>query len=276
MQHSDPDCFHKSPRPIGVFDSGIGGLTVAGALRRLLPSEHISYIGDTARVPYGGKSASTIERYSRELSRMLLEDGSKLIVVACNSASALALAALQSSLEVPVLGVIQSGAVAAVAATRSGCVGVIGTRATVNSGAYQEAIRALNPEIRVEASACPLLVPLIEEGWLEDPVTDAVVARYLEPLFGKGIDTLVLGCTHYPLLQGALKKYAGSGIALVDSAKNCALEVQSLLASLGIAAPSEGEGCLRVALTDPSSAFLRVAENALGLDVGDVQLRPVG
>ena len=249
---------------------------MAGALRRLLPAEHISYIGDTARVPYGGKSASTIERYSLELSRMLLDDGAKLIVVACNSASALALASLQSSLEVPVLGVIQSGAVAAVAATRSGRVGVIGTRATVNSGAYQQAIRALNPDVRVEAAACPLLVPLIEEGWLEDSVTESVVARYLEPLLRKGIDTLVLGCTHYPLLQGALKNYAGSGIALVDSARNCALEVQSLLSSLGLSAPAGGEGSLRVALTDPSSAFLRVAENALGLDVGEVQLRPVG
>jgi glutamate racemase len=276
MPQSDSQSFQRTHRPIGVFDSGIGGLTVAGALRRLLPAEHISYIGDTARVPYGGKSASTIERYSRELSRMLLDDGAKLIVVACNSASALALASLQSSLEVPVLGVIQSGAVAAVAATRSGCVGVIGTRATVNSGAYQQAIRALNPAVRVEAAACPLLVPLIEEGWLEDAVTEAVVARYLEPLLQKGIDTLVLGCTHYPLLQGALKSYAGSGIILVDSARNCALEVQALLSSRGISSPVGGEGSLRVALTDPSSAFLRVAENALGLDVGEVHLRPVG
>lgn len=276
MQLSDSQLSQQAFRPIGVFDSGIGGLTVAGALRRLLPAEHISYIGDTARVPYGGKSATTIERYSRELSRMLLDDGAKLIVVACNSASALALAALQSSLEVPVLGVIQSGAVAAVAATRSGCVGVIGTRATVNSGAYQQAIRALNPDVRVEAAACPLLVPLIEEGWLEDAVTEAVVARYLEPLLQKGIDTLVLGCTHYPLLQGALKSCAGSGILLVDSAKNCALEVQSLLSSRGLASSAGGEGSLRVALTDPSSAFLRVAENALGLEVGEVHLRPLG
>ncbi len=276
MQLPDSQSSQQAPRPIGVFDSGIGGLTVAGALRRLLPAEHISYIGDTARVPYGGKSAATIERYSRELSRMLLDDGAKLIVVACNSASALALSALQSSLEVPVLGVIQSGAVAAVAATRSGCVGVIGTRATVNSGAYQQAIRALNPDVRVEAAACPLLVPLIEEGWLEDAVTEAVVARYLEPLLQKGIDTLVLGCTHYPLLQGALKSYAGSGIILVDSAKNCALEVQALLSSRGISSSAEGAGSLRVSLTDPSSAFLRVAENALGLDVGEVHLRPVG
>lgn len=276
MQQPDSHSARHFPHPIGVFDSGIGGLTVAGALRRLLPAERISYIGDTARVPYGGKSASTIERYSRELSRMLLDDGAKLIVVACNSASALALPALQGSLEVPVIGVIQSGAVAAVAATRSGCVGVIGTRATVNSGAYQQAIRALNPDVRVEAAACPLLVPLIEEGWLEDEVTGAVVERYLEPLLLKGIDTLVLGCTHYPLLQKALQSYAGSAITLVDSAKNCALEVRSLLASRGLSAPAGGEGGLRVSLTDPSSAFLRVAEQALGLDVGEVLLRPVG
>lgn len=263
-------------RPIGVFDSGIGGLTVAAALRGLLPSEQIHYVGDTARVPYGGKSPVTIERYSLEISRMLLEEGAKLIVVACNTASALAVARLREVLDVPVIGVIEPGAAAAVAATRNQRVGVMGTRATVQSGAYERAIHALRPGVTVEAQACPLLVPLIEEGWLEDGVTEQVVGRYLDPMLAKGIDTLVLGCTHYPLLYKVLERYVGGAVKLVDSARNCALEVQSVLESNGLSAPQKQQGGLRVTLTDPSTSFLRVAEQSLGLEVGEVLLRSVG
>lgn len=274
---SSPDFLSaKRAQPIGVFDSGIGGLTVAAALRGLLPSENIYYVGDTARVPYGGKSAATIERYSQEISRMLLEEGAKLIVVACNSASALALPSLQASLPVPVVGVIQPGAAAAVAATKNQRVGVIGTRATIHSRAYERAIHSLNAAVQVEARACPLLVPLIEEGWLEDNVTRDVVARYLDPMLEKGIDTLVLGCTHYPLLHRLLEQHAGGGVQLVDSARNCALEVESLLTARGIASPAGAPGRLDVALTDSSSAFLKVAEQSLGLDVGEVRVRSVG
>ena len=262
-------------RPIGVFDSGVGGLTVAAALREMLPAEDIFYIGDTARVPYGGKSAATIERYSLEISGMLLAEGAKMIVVACNTASALAVPRLQELLRVPVIGVIQPGAEAAISATRNGHVGVIATRATIQSKAYERVIQALAPEIRVSAQACPLLVPLIEEGWLEDPVTELVIRRYLDAMVGEGIDTLVLGCTHYPLLRKALGVYAGTGNTLVDSARNCALKVDSWLKADGIAAPAGQVGSLRVALTDPSSAFLRVAEEALGLHVGEVQVRAV-
>lgn len=263
-------------RPIGVFDSGIGGLTVAAALQALLPAERILYIGDTARVPYGGKSAATIERYSREISGVLLERGAKTVVVACNSASALALPTLVSVLPVPVVGVIQPGARAAVLATRSKKVGVIGTRATVHSGAYERAIRSLDPEVEVRALACPLLVPLIEEGWMEDPVTDQVIARYLDPLLAVGVDTLVLGCTHYPLLGNALRRFVGDAVTLVDSAHNCAMEVRGLLAERGISAPDGGKGGLRVALTDPSTGFLKVAERSLGLRVGEVDVLPIG
>ncbi len=263
-------------RPIGVFDSGIGGLTVAAALRELLPSERIFYVGDTARVPYGGKSAATIERYSLEISKMLLEEGAKLIVVACNTASALAVASLEAQLDVPVVGVIRPGAAAAVAATRSKRVGVIGTRATVQSKAYEKAIHALDPSVQVEAQACPLLVPLIEEGWMEDPVTDDVIARYLDPMLRSGVDTLVLGCTHYPLLHAALERRAGSGVRLVDSARNCALEVRSVLTAGGLAAPADETGGMRVVLTDPSTCFLRVAESALGLDFGEISVRVAG
>ena len=261
--------------PIGVFDSGVGGLTVAAAMREILPAENIFYIGDTARVPYGGKSPSTIERYSIEISGLLLAEHAKAIVVACNTASALAVPRLKELLKVPVVGVIQPGAKAAVAATRSGNIGVIGTKATVYSRAYERAIHEVNPEVRVISQACPLLVPLIEEGWLDDPITDQVIGRYLEKLVREGIDTLVLGCTHYPLLRNAIKRFVGPEITLVDSAQNCALAVRSLLKAEKLAAPKTHIGQMQVALTDASDGFLRVAEEALALQVGDVQLRTV-
>jgi len=262
-------------RPIGVFDSGIGGLTVAAALRNLLPSENIFYLGDTARVPYGGKSQSTIERYSVEISGLLLAEDAKAIVVACNTASALAVPRLQQLLKVPVVGVIMPGAKAAVAATRTGKIGVIGTRATVYSRAYERAIHAIDDRMHVVAQACPLLVPLIEEGWLDDPVTDQVIQRYLEKLVRENIDTLVLGCTHYPLLRSAIRKFVGTDIQLVDSAHNCALAVRDVLKAEKLGAPKSNLGRLQVALTDASEGFLRVAEEALALQVGDVQLRTV-
>jgi glutamate racemase len=262
-------------RPIGVFDSGIGGLTVVSALSALLPNESIFYLGDTARVPYGGKSAATVQRYSLEIAAMLLGENAKTVVVACNTASALALPRLEETLPVPVTGVILPGARAAIAKTRSGHIGVIGTRATINSGAYERALRTLNPEVRVTARACPLLVPLIEEGWIESPITDEIIMQYLAPLLTDGIDTLVLGCTHYPLLRNAIARLLGEKIALVDSAQNCALAVQELLLRENLRAPEGNPGKLQVALTDPPDAFLRVAREALQLDVGEVQVREV-
>lgn len=262
-------------RPIGVFDSGVGGLTVVAALRALLPAENIFYLGDTARVPYGGKSQATVERYSFEIAGLLLAEQAKLVVVACNTASALALPRLQETLRVPVVGVIAPGAGAAVTASASGRVGVIATRATIASGAYERALHKLAPGLDVRVAACPLLVPLIEEGWLEHPVTDQVIRQYLEPLLEGGIDTLILGCTHYPLLKPALARIAGSAVRLVDSAENCALAVQGMLRSAGLVAPEDEAGRLQVALTDASDSFLRVAERALDLRVGDVQLRSV-
>ncbi len=261
--------------PIGVFDSGIGGLTVVSALRRLLPAENIFYLGDTARVPYGGKSAQTIERYSFENTGLLLAEQAKMIVVACNTATALAVPRLQDTLRVPVIGVIAPGAAAAVAATRTGRVGVIGTRATVASGAYERALLKLAPGLEVKAVACPLLVPLIEEGMLDDTLTDQHIGRYLKPLLAAGIDTLILGCTHYPLLRDAIQRLAGPEVRLVDSAHNCALAVRGLLEQNGMSAPEDNPGGLQVALTDASEGFLRVAERALDLQVGDVQLRRV-
>ena len=262
-------------RPIGVFDSGIGGLTVVSALRELLPNERIFYLGDTARVPYGGKSAATVERYSLEITAMLLAENCKTIVVACNTASALALPRLESTIPVPITGVIWPGARAAVAATRNGHIGVIGTRATIKSGAYERAIRALDPALRVSARACPLFVPLIEEGWLESEITDRVIRQYLTPLVEAGVDTVVLGCTHYPLLREAIARFLGDTVTLVDSAQNCAATVRQLLDEKNLRAGAEATGQLSVALTDSPDAFLEVAKQALGLEIGTVQLREV-
>ena len=262
-------------RPIGVFDSGVGGLTVVSALRRLLPGENIFYLGDNARIPYGNKGASTVTRYSFELSGLLLAEDAKAIVVACNTATALAVPRLQDTLRVPVVGVIAPGAAAAVAATRSGKVGVIGTHATIASGAYERALRKLDPHLEVTAVACPLFVPLIEEGLLDDPLTDQHIARYLGPLLDVGIDTLILGCTHYPLLHDAIARFVGGSVRLVDSAQNCALAVRQLLIDADLAASADRTGILQVALTDSSDRFLPVVEHALGLRVGDVQLRRV-
>lgn len=263
----------SSTAPIGVFDSGIGGLTVVAALRRALPWERILYVGDTARVPYGGKSAETVTRYAREISDLLLGDGASMIVVACNTASALAVPKLAGSCPVPMVGVLEPGATAAVKATRSGRVGVIGTRATISSDAYGNTIRRLSPDVQVIAESCPLLVPLIEEGLLEDPVTDAVLRRYLDPMLREGIDTLVLGCTHYPLLKPAIRRICGEGVTLVDSAENCALTVASMRPESGSPIPSSGP---EIMLTDPSEGFLREAARELDLPIGSVTLRRIG
>jgi glutamate racemase len=260
-------------RPIGVFDSGIGGLTVVSALRTLLPNESIFYVGDTARVPYGGKSAATVQRYSLEIGALLLAENAKSVVVACNTASALALTQLEQTLPVTVTGVILPGAQAAVSKTRTGHVGVIGTRATIKSGAYEKALRSLNPEVRVTARACPLLVPLIEEGWLNSSITDEIIMQYLEPLLADSIDTLVLGCTHYPLLRGAIERLLGGEVTLVDSAENCAHAVRKLLLEENLCADTTENGKLHVSLTDPPDNFLRVAREALHLELAGVEVR---
>jgi glutamate racemase len=261
--------------PVAVFDSGIGGLTVVSALRRELPGEHIIYLGDTARVPYGGKSRATIERYSEEIARFLVAQGAKMVVVACNTASALALPRLRDMLDVPVEGVIAPGVEAALSATRSGHVAVIGTKATIGSSAYADALRAVRPDIRVTSLACPLLVPLVEEGLFEDKVTDAVLERYLARLRTSDVDALVLGCTHYPLLASAIGRAAGPQISLVDSAANCARAVTRHLDASGLRAPASSEGTLDIIFTDPPDNFLAVVRGALGLEAGSVQVRQV-
>jgi len=212
----------SSSAPIGVFDSGIGGLTVVHELIRQLPHESIVYFGDTARVPYGPKSPDTVRRYSREIAAYLTEQGVKAIVVACNTATAHALGTLRGELALPVVGVVEPGARAAVAATRTGRIGVIGTVGTIKSGAYERAICALSPTAQVVARACPLFVPLVEEGWVDHEATRLVAETYLEPLVKANVDTLVLGCTHYPLLKPLLRQVMGPDIRLIDSAEETA------------------------------------------------------
>jgi glutamate racemase len=260
-------------RPIGVFDSGIGGLTVVKALRDLLPNENIFYLGDTARVPYGNKSAETVERYSLELAGMLTRENAKVIVVACNTVSSVSIPKLRANVSVPVIGVIEPGAQAAIATTRNRHIGVIGTRATIRSGAYENALRALNVHVRVTSQACPLLVPLIEEGMLDDKLTDQTITRYLDPMIAAGIDTLVLGCTHYPLLAKAISRALGKNVRLVDSAQNCAVAVRNLLDRQSLRAEASANGRLQVALTDSADNFLNVARDALQLTFGEIELR---
>jgi glutamate racemase len=223
--------------PIGVFDSGVGGLTVVRALRSELPGEDIVYLGDTARLPYGSKSPATVERYSLLCQQFLLDRGVKLVLIACNTASANALPALVAASSVPVIGAVEPGASSALAATRNGHVGVIGTLATIRSGAYATAIQRGNSDARMTALACPLLVPLAEEGWTDDDVAMLVARRYLVQLFDKDplIDTLVLGCTHYPLLKGVLSRVATDlarhEVAVVDSASAMATAAREALGS---------------------------------------------
>lgn len=215
--------------PVGVFDSGVGGLTVAREIMRNLPAEKIVYFGDTARVPYGSKSKETVIRYSRQIIRFLQEQQVKAIVIACNTASAFALDEVRHELEIPVLGVIEPGAVVAAKETRNKRVGVIGTIGTVGSGIHEDYLKSLNPEITVIGKACPLFVPLVEENWLHDSVTTEVASRYLQELKDKDIDTLILGCTHYPLLRGTIRQVMGEGVRLVNPAYETALELKRLL-----------------------------------------------
>ncbi|ADY72673.1 Glutamate racemase [Desulfurobacterium thermolithotrophum DSM 11699] len=249
-----------SERPIGIFDSGVGGLTVLRALRKKLPSEDLIYFGDTARVPYGTKSPKTIIRYSIENTKLLKRFNVKMVIVACNTSSSYALEILKSEFsDVPILGVINPGARLAVSATKSGKVGVIGTEATIKSGAYRKAIHFINPSCLVFEKVCPLFVPLIEEGWLNDPVTLEVARRYVLPLLGKGIDTLVLGCTHYPLIKDILLKIC-KNVTLIDSAQAIADEVAKALPSK----KESGKGNVKILVSDKTDRFEKIAKMIMG------------
>ncbi|WP_224366834.1 glutamate racemase [Hyalangium versicolor] len=250
--------------PIGVFDSGVGGLTVLKALMTRLPHESTLYLGDTARVPYGTKSGEVVTRYSLKNAQFLLERGIKLLVVACNTASAVALPALSSALPVPVLGVIAPGARAALQRTKGGGVGVIGTPGTIKSGAYQRELQAAEPHVRVKARACPLFVPLAEEGWTVGEVPHLVAREYLADFAREGVDTLVLGCTHYPLLKGVIAEVVGPSMALVDSAEATAEAVAELLTQRELLAPEGSPTTHGYYVTDVPERFVEVGARFLG------------
>lgn len=261
-----------SGNPIGVFDSGIGGLTVVRALMERLPFEDIVYFGDTARVPYGVKSVETIARYTTQIAEFLLGKQVKLLIVACNTMAAVAAQVVRDLSPVPVLDVIDAGAVGALAATRGRRVGVIGTPTTINSNAYARAIHQQRPEIRIFSQACPLFVPLVEEGWLEHQVTRLTAQEYLRPLLAERIDTLVLGCTHYPLLKPLLQDVAGPGVALVDSAEAMAERAAALLAEMGLANPRRSPPAYHFHVTDVPLRFQTVGERFLGRTLSGVHV----
>ncbi|MBQ9989556.1 MAG: glutamate racemase [Lachnospiraceae bacterium] len=220
--------------PVGVFDSGVGGLTVAREIMRQIPNERIVYFGDTARVPYGSKSQETVTKYSRQILRFLQQQRVKAIVVACNTASAYALDQLEEETDIPIIGVVKPGAKTAVGVTRNKKIGVIATEGTISSEIYTRYIKKLDEKVEVLGKACPLFVPLVEEGLLEDPVTDEIAGRYLSSLKDSGIDTLILGCTHYPLIRGTLKRVMGEEVTLVNPAYETARELKELLEEKGL------------------------------------------
>jgi glutamate racemase len=247
-------------KAIGIFDSGVGGLTVLKAVMEVLPQENTIYLGDTARVPYGIRSPETVTRYSFENTQFLLSQEIKMLVVACNTASAISLEAVKREFPLPVLGVLEPGARAAVAATRTGRIGVIGTEATIGSGAYEKAVRSVNAGIEVFTQACPLFVPLVEEGWTDNDVAELAARRYLDALRASSIDTLVLGCTHYPLLKKVISRVMGDGITLIDSATETAREVAEVLEKLNWLRPDRGAVIRRYYVTDSPSRFERVGK----------------
>jgi glutamate racemase len=266
----------SSSAPVGVFDSGIGGLTVAQEVIRQLPHESVIYFGDTARVPYGPKSPETVRRYSREIAGFLREQGVKSIVIACNTATAHALGALREEMDMPVIGVVEPGARAAVAATTRGHVGVIGTVGTIKSGAYERAIRALDPDMLVTARACPLFVPLVEEGWTDHEATRLIAREYLQPMIDAEIDTLVLGCTHYPLLKALLAEVLGPDVKLIDSAEETAAETARTLATANLAAALDAEPTYRFIASDDPLQFLQLGQRFLGGTMEGVEIRSLG
>jgi len=250
-------------RPIGIFDSGIGGLTVVRKIFELLPGENLIYFGDTARYPYGPRSKQMIRKFSLQNVNFLLSQGVKFIVVACNTASALALKDLRRRCDIPLIGVIEPGASAAVKATRNKKIGVIGTLGTIHSGAYPRAIHRLAPQLKVYSLPCPLFVSLAEEGFINGKATRLIAAQYLNPLIKKGVDTLVLGCTHYPLLKNTIAKIMGKGVKLIDSAEQTAREVKRILEDRNLIRNSPGRPFRRFYVSDVPDRFMKVGERFL-------------
>ncbi len=265
-----------SDAPIGVFDSGLGGLTVVAELMRQLPRESIIYFGDTARLPYGPKSVETVQRYSREIAEWLQGEGVKSIIVACNTATAHALPLLQEEFDIPVMGVVQPGARAAVRASRNERIGVIGTAGTIASGAYERAIHSLAPNAFVAGKPCPLFVPLVEEGWLDTEATRMIAHEYLAPLQQEQTDTLVLGCTHYPLLKPLLADIMGPSVALIDSAEETAAEAVTVMERQRLLREGKSAPAYRFVASDAPQQFLCVGQRFLGTAIDGVEKLTLG
>lgn len=261
----------KIEAPIGIFDSGLGGLTVVKAIRERMPSEDVIYYGDTAHVPYGSKSKETIVGFTNDAVRFFLDHSVKCIVIACNTATALALPEITAP--VPMLGVIEAGARAALSASKNYKIGVIGTSATIASEAYPNVLRKMKPECAIYAHPCPLFVPLVEEGWLDREATKMVVKEYLTPLKMAGIDTLVLGCTHYPLLAGVIGDFLGPDVKLVDSASACAAELESILKNEGLLR-NAGSGSETFFVTDGAAKFSETGSRFLGRSLQAIKFTP--
>lgn len=252
--------------PIGVFDSGVGGLTVAREIMRQIPKEKIVYFGDTARVPYGSKSKDTVTKYSKQIVRFLRTQNVKAVVIACNTASAYALDEIEKEIEIPIIGVVRPGAKVAVEATRNGKIGVIATEGTISSQIYSTYIKQINENVNVIGKACPLFVPLVEEGLLKDPVTDEIAMRYLSELIDIDIDTLILGCTHYPLIRSTVGKIMGDKVTLVNPAYETARELKEMLETEGLLNEKEtglGENKYRFFVSDGAEKFKRFANSIL-------------
>lgn len=256
--------------PIGIFDSGIGGLTVLKELRRELPLEDVVYFGDTAHLPYGTKSKETITRFSLDNVRFLRAQGAKMVVVACNTATSLCLDVLKERFDVPIIGVIEPGARQALSLTRNGRIGIIGTKATIGSGSYEACLKRLDPAAKVYSQACPLFVPLVEEGWLDGEITQKVARTYLEPLKSFKIDTLILGCTHYPLLARTIQKTMGPKVRLVNSAEETAKEARQLIVRLKLRREGRPAQQSRFYVSDEPEQFRVQGERFLGRPVQSV------
>ncbi len=261
----------KNNAPIGVFDSGVGGLTVVKEIMRALPNESIVYYGDTARVPYGSKSAETITAYSRQIAKFLMTQEVKAIVVACNTVSALSLETIKEEFAVPFIGVVKPGAKMAAQATKNNKIGIIATEGTISSGIYEKFLKTTNPEVEVFGKACPLFVPLAEEGWLEDTVTKQVAERYLAELKEKQVDALVLGCTHYPLLRSVIGDVMGENVTLVNPAYETAKELCYVLEDSGLLREEGSQPVHKFYVSDGAEKFRRFANSILPCDHLEVE-----
>jgi len=254
-------------KPVGVFDSGVGGLTIVNQLFRILPQEDIIYFGDTAHLPYGSKSKEAVIRFSLDIANFLKAQKVKIIVVACNTASSFALSSLREKIEIPVIGVIEPGAQAAIDTTRNFKIGIIGTEGTIKSRAFEEALRKIDKNVKVFSRACPLFVPLVEEGWLDEPETSQIAEKYLAPIKDEGIDTLILGCTHYPLLKELLSRIMGQEISLIDTAEATAKAVERKLKEKNLLRKGNRKAVYKFFVSDDPEKFLHLGRRFLGKNI---------